>query len=92
MIASRRLARAVWLDCETLGLGRWLVSGGAESHVVENDTCECWDARAGHTCKHRLRATCLELLPPEVLAALREIVPRPATRTFLEAAARGRSA
>lgn len=75
-IDSRRLQRAIHLECEPLGWGSWLVRGGAQPHVVEDDACDCWDANAGRVCKHRLRVL-LQGLAPEILAALRVLVPPP---------------
>lgn len=74
-----RLARAVHLEAESLGAGRWRVRGGAAPHIVEVAIrvrrCDCQDARRHPgSCKHVLRVA-LEALPREVLTALRAVVP-----------------
>ena len=77
-IEPKRLARAVHLDCEPLGDGRWRVTGGARDHLVgPGDACDCTDFGLHHAlCKHLARVE-LEALPPQLLTALRTVVPLP---------------
>ena len=48
---GRRLARAVWLDVRGMGPGRYQVTGGAESHIVQKElegwSCDCADSVFG---------------------------------------------
>lgn len=81
MIDTVRLARAVHLEVQPVGPGRYLVRGGADDHVVEVDggrvMCHCPDAeRMGDGCKHSL-ALRLRAGDGEVVDALRELVGRP---------------
>ena len=85
-----RLARAVWLDCKPVASGRYLVSGGADSHVVVVDggwvRCDCADsAIRGDGCKHAL-ACRLHSGDPTVALALRQLVPEPARQRKVRAA------
>ena len=80
-IDADRLARAVWLDVKAVAPGRYLVSGGADSHVVVIDggfvRCDCIDSqRVGDACKHAL-ACRLCGGDPIVVRALRTLVTRP---------------
>ena len=80
-IDAGRLSRAVWLDCQPVAPGQFLVSGGATSHVVAVDggrvVCDCEDSyRVGDGCKHAL-ACRLHGGDPTVVTALRMLVPRP---------------
>lgn len=84
MVDLGRLARAVHLDAERVGPGRWRVTGGASPHTVERLEgggliCDCPDASFGRACKHALavRLCCGDLT---VVRALRELVPPPARR------------
>ncbi len=84
MIDPRRLARAIWLKIQPVSDG-YLVSGGADDHIVEIDggyvRCDCIDAqRNGHGCKHSL-AVRLHGGDPEVVKALRALLPPPAGRS-----------
>ncbi len=80
-----RLARAVHLDAEAAGDGRYRVVGGAQMHHVDlraadGHECDCADYRVrASLCKHVLRAHLAEG-DPEVLTALRTLVPRPKAR------------
>ena len=81
MIDSARLQRAIWLDIQPVAPGRYLVSGGADDHVVETDgghvICHCPDSpRAGDGCKHSL-ALRLRAGDGEVIDALRMLVSNP---------------
>lgn len=75
-----RVARAIHLDVKPLGEGRWIVTGGKGSHIVKDDACDCTDfAVRGASCKHLLRvALCLG--DPDVISALRLMVPLPRPR------------
>ena len=80
-ICPTRLARALWLDVKPVAPGRYLVSGGADGHVVVVDggwvRCDCPDfAIRGDGCKHAL-ACRLHSGDPTVVTALRMLVPRP---------------
>ncbi len=79
-----RLRRAIWLDCQPVGLGGFLVRGGKDDHIVEIDggyvRCDCFDAqRKGDGCKHALLVRLLGG-DPEVALGLWALVPRPAQR------------
>ncbi len=80
-----RLARAVHLDAEAAGDGRYRVLGGAMLHHVDllaadGFECDCADYRIRTPlCKHMLRARLAEG-DPEVLAALRGLVSQPKAR------------
>lgn len=58
-VDPRRLARAVHLKCHRETAGRYVVSGGAQAHVVEfgdDPRCDCVDFQVhGGGCKHLLR-------------------------------------
>lgn len=76
-----RLALAVHLDCRRIAPDRYLVSGGAGDQVLVIDggwvRCDCSDYPIrGDGCKHCL---CVRLHSgdPQVVAALRMLVPRP---------------
>ena len=84
-IDAGRLQRAIWLDCQPVAPGRYLVRGGKEDHVIEVDgewlRCDCFYAqRNGDGCKHCL---CVRLHPgdSEVVDALRALVPAPTDRS-----------
>lgn len=82
-IEKGRLARAIWLEVEPLGVGRcFRVWGGARMHFVnlERETCCCEDLanQRRFYCSHIL-ASYLREGEPTVLGALREIVDRPAS-------------
>ena len=78
-IDARRLARAVWLEAEKLGPGRYRVSGGSEPHDVnlgtqEGQQCNCPDYLwRGNLCKHVLLVKLLEG-DADVVRALRKAV------------------
>lgn len=76
----RRLARALYLECERETAGRYVVTGGAQAHVVEfgeEPSCDCTDfAVRGGPCKHLLCAR-LARLDAEIVEALRWLVPFP---------------
>ena len=81
MIDAGRLRRAVWLEVHPVAPGRYLVSGGADDHMVDISAgwvrCDCPDAQLhGDGCKHGL---CVRLHngDPEVVRALRQLVPNP---------------
>ena len=81
MIDSGRLQRAIWLEVEPVGPGKYLVRGGADDHVVEVDgglvVCHCPDSqRVGDSCKHSI-ALRLRAGDGEVVDALRQLVPNP---------------
>ena len=84
MIDPTRLARAVWLAVRPVAPGRYVVSGGADDHIVEIDgeyvRCDCFDAQVhGDGCKHSLLVRLLGG-DPEVVLALRQLVAKPAQR------------
>jgi hypothetical protein len=74
-----RLQRAVHLDVELLGDGRYLVTGGEAGHVVDPDGegCDCIDYGRRHYCKHTLRVSLSRGCSPDLIEALRRIVPAP---------------
>ena len=81
VIDAARLQRAVWLEVQAVAPGWYLVRGGKDDHVVDVDggyiRCECLDARwRGDNCKHCL-AVRLRHGDPEVVEALRTLVPSP---------------
>ena len=83
-IDAGRLQRAVWLEVRPID-GGCLVRGGADDHIVEIDDglvrCDCFDAQwRGDGCKHSL-AVRLHHGDPEVVKALRALVPAPAGRS-----------
>ncbi len=75
-----RLARSLYLEVEREGPERYVVSGGAQAHVVELGEvtrCDCRDFEMrGGPCKHQLRAK-LARGDAEVLGVLRLLVPVP---------------
>lgn len=80
----RRLARAVHLDVQGMGPGRYRVTGGAEPHSVLKQAdgwgCDCADFQfAGGFCKHVV-AVRLVAGDPKAIRALRLLIPQPATR------------
>ena len=80
-IDPRRLARAVWLSCQRVAPDRWLVTGGADDHLVVVDgglvRCGCIDSqRSGENCEHSL-AVRLSEGDRDVVRVLRRLVPRP---------------
>ena len=84
MIDLTRLARAVHLSVQPVAPGRFLVSGGADDHMVDVSgglvRCGCRDAQIhGDGCKHGL-AVRLNSGDPEVVRAMRQLVARPAQR------------
>jgi hypothetical protein len=76
-ISPRRLARALALEAESLGDGRYLVTGGQSPHVAALEPepdCGCRDFLARkRICKHLL-AVRLAVLEPEMRAALRGLL------------------
>ncbi len=79
-----RLARAIWLKIQPVS-GGYLVSGGKDDHIVDIDggyvRCDCIDAqRNGDDCKHAL-AVRLNHGDPDVVLALRALVPAPTGRS-----------
>ena len=82
MIDTGRLQRAIWLEVQPVAPGRYLVSGGKDDHFVAIDggwvRCDCFDAKVhGDGCKHALLVRLLGG-DPEVVKALRQLVPAPA--------------
>ena len=79
-IDAGRLARAVHLDCQAEGFGRYLV--GDRVVLVDGRylRCDCPDHLIrGAECKHLL-ATRLNCGDPSVVLALRQLVREPAQR------------
>lgn len=77
MIDPARVARAVCLEVELIGDGRFLVTGGAGPHVTDGATCDCADHQLrGNVCKHLL-AVRLAVLEPDLRAAIRALVEDP---------------
>ena len=77
----RRLARAVYLDVQGMGPGRYQVSGGAEPHSVltqgDGWGCDCADFQfARGACKHTL-AVRLVSGDPTLIESLRLLIPYP---------------
>jgi hypothetical protein len=71
-----RLGKALHLDVAHAGNGMFTVTGGAEPHMVDGETCDCEDFRIrGGRCKHIL-AILLQQGDSEVLARLRDLVPK----------------
>lgn len=78
-IDAARLVRAVNLDADPLDGRRYMITGGARTHLVDLDgehepDCDCLDfvvRRA--TCKHIARALLAEG-DPRIVAALRLVV------------------
>ena len=80
-IDPTRLRRAIWLDVKPVAPDRYLVTGGADGHVVVVDggwvRCDCLDFSIyGDGCKHAL-ACRPHGGDPTVVVALRQLVPRP---------------
>jgi hypothetical protein len=78
-IDPARLLRALCLEVEPLGRGRYQVRGGRAPHVVLVGSqgrwaCNCHDAamRPSIRCKHVLSVYLVRQLAPPVRAALRE--------------------
>ena len=81
-IDTARLARAVYLTAKPIDVNTWRVRGGVADHMVEvidgRCYCDCVDAQArGPGCKHCLLVKLLNG-DPEVVKALRQLVPAPA--------------
>jgi predicted nucleic acid-binding Zn finger protein len=73
-----RLRRAVHLDVERIDSGVWVVTGGSGSHVVRADECDCADFIMRRAkCKHLLAVALRTSRDPDVIRALRELVPLP---------------
>jgi hypothetical protein len=83
-IDTGRLRRAVHLDVDRVPDGRFMVTGGSsQAYTVDLDAvipCTCVDSQMGYrgACKHVLACRLL-LADPEVLRALRNVVPIKAT-------------
>lgn len=79
-VDPRRLARALYLECQREGADVYRVWGGAESHTVdvgEVTRCDCVDfTMHGAGCKHLLRVM-LAQGDDEVLRTLQMLVPFP---------------
>ena len=80
IVDPMRVARALWLAVEKKSDGSWIVSGGSAPHRVvrlpDALECDCSDTvPADGPCKHRLAVHLTSRLRPEVLAALRALVP-----------------
>ena len=82
-VDPRRLARALYLDCQQEGPDVFRVWGGAQSHTVELGPvtrCDCVDFGVnGAQCKHLLRVA-LAHGDAEVIEALQLLVPFPQTK------------
>ena len=81
-IDSGRLARAVWLEAKPIDISTYRVRGGTADHMVEVEDgrcyCSCPDGQVrGPGCKHCLLVRLLNG-DPEVVKALRQLVPAPA--------------
>ncbi len=80
-IDAGRLARAVWLTAKPIDVNTYRVRGGTADHMVEvvdgRCYCDCEDAQVrGPGCKHCLLVRLLGG-DPELVKALRELVPNP---------------
>lgn len=89
MIDAGRLARAVHLTAKPIDVSAYRVRGGSRDHMVQVDGgrcyCDCMDAQVrGDGCKHSLLVRLLNG-DPEVVKALRQLVPQPAQRTRVTA-------
>ena len=76
MADLERLAKAIHLDAEHLDSGEWLVSGGAQTHLVNagGESCDCQDSIIrGGVCKHQLIVK-LRTGDVETLRALRALI------------------
>jgi len=70
-----RTRRALSLQVEELEDGAFLVSGGAQPHVVQGRRCDCTDAvYFGGPCKHRMAVYLHRQLDARVRAALLQAV------------------
>ena len=85
-VDAGRLARAVWLDVRCFGRpGLYEVRGGSRMHIVDVTAgsyyCDCEDHqwRGQGLCKH-IAAVKLREGDPELIRALRQLIPRPARR------------
>ena len=82
-IDPRRLARALYLECQQEEPDTFRVWGGTQSHTVECGQvtrCNCVDFQMhGDGCKHVLRVL-LAQGDAEVLRTLQLLVPYPKTR------------
>ena len=85
MIDTARLARAVHLTAKPIDVNTWRVRGGTADHMVEIAAgrcyCDCPDAQVrGPDCKHSLLVRLLGG-DPDVVKALRALVPPPKSRS-----------
>ena len=82
-IDPRRLARSLYLEIERETAGRYVVTGGAQGHVVElgeEPRCDCVDFQVhGSACKHLLRVR-LATGDAAIIEALQLLVPFPRAR------------
>jgi len=70
-----RTRRALGLTVEELDDDAYLVSGGAQPHVVRGRECDCTDSvYHDGPCKHRVAVYLHRQLDARVRAALREVV------------------
>lgn len=73
-IDPARVLRALALHVESLDDGSYLVTGGAEPHVVTGSLCDCADAFFNRApCKHVVACHIHRRLDPRVVEALRAI-------------------
>ena len=73
MLDPARVQRALALDVEPIVDG-YLVTGGAEPHVVRGRECDCLDARFHRgPCKHRVATYLHRQLDERVRDALRSL-------------------
>ncbi len=84
-IDTGRLARAVHLTAKPIDVNTWRVRGGTADHMVEvvdgRCYCDCVDAQVrGPGCKHCLLVRLLGG-DPDVVLALRALVPPPTGRS-----------
>ncbi len=82
VIEAGRLRRAVHLTAKPIDVAAYRVRGGTRDHMVEvvdgRCYCDCVDAQVrGPGCKHALLVRLLGG-DPEVVKALRQLVPAPA--------------
>ena len=85
MIDPDRLARAIYLTAKPIDVNTWRVRGGLVDHMVEivdgRCYCDCPDAQVrGPDCKHSLLVRLLGG-DPDVVKALRDLVPAPDNRS-----------
>ena len=95
MIDPARLTRAIYLGAKLIDASTYQVRGGVADHMVEvvdgRCYCDCVDAQVrGPGCKHSLLVRLLGG-DPEVVKALRAVVPPPRRRTTKGRAAAHRS-